>query len=228
MAEDRPFGRHGLVATSSGRWVFRGRGGAIEVDSNVTIAGTQGEHCDCVHASPGDSILVAVMLPGSLDESEPAPFTEQVVQWDLTRPLRLAMARDTNDEFESCLFEVFEMFARHTGGRQARPHGRLRMERVKRFIERHAFEDLSLAAIGSCVNMSAFALLRQFKAHTGSTPHEFLMALRVERARELLARDPRMIGEVSAAVGFRDQRYFARWFRKETGMTPSAFRERYA
>ncbi|MGA9018741.1 MAG: AraC family transcriptional regulator [Candidatus Cybelea sp.] len=228
MADDRPFGLHGLIATTAGQWVFRGRRGVIDIDSKITVAGTQGEHCGCRHAVPGNSILIAVMFPGSLDENEPPPFSEQVVEWDLARPLRLAMARNVDDDFESCLFEVFDLFARHTGGRGARPHGRLRMERVRRFIEKHAFETISLATIASCVNMSAFALLRQFKAHTGITPHEYLTSLRFERARKLLAGDTRMIAEIGADVGFRDQRYFSRWFRKEAGMTPRAFRKRYA
>ncbi len=122
MADDRPFGLHGLIATTAGQWVFRGRRGVIDIDSKITVAGTQGEHCGCRHAVPGNSILIAVMFPGSLDENEPPPFSEQVVEWDLARPLRLAMARNVDDDFESCLFEVFDLFARHTGGRGARPH----------------------------------------------------------------------------------------------------------
>ena len=35
MADDRPFGLHGLIATTAGQWVFRGRRGVIDIDSKL-------------------------------------------------------------------------------------------------------------------------------------------------------------------------------------------------
>ena len=72
--------------------------------------------------------------------------------------------------------------------------------------------------------MSPFSLLRQFKSHAGVTPHDYIMNLRLNRAKNLLSNEGMAINEISRAVGFRDQRYFSRWFSKSTGVSPSAYR----
>ena len=66
-----------------------------------------------------------------------------------------------------------------------------------------------------------------FKEATGETIHRYITAYRLERAKDLLS-DPRQpkVTEVAARAGFADANYFARAFRKETGLSPSEFRDR--
>lgn len=73
-----------------------------------------------------------------------------------------------------------------------------------------------------CLSKSRFSHL--FREVTGRSPHEFILSLRMEKAKELLTTDM-SIKEVAAAVGFEDQNYFSRMFRKYTGAAPSAGRE---
>jgi AraC-like DNA-binding protein len=70
--------------------------------------------------------------------------------------------------------------------------------------------------------MSRFHLARGFAREFGLPPHAYQIALRVERARALLARGLRAV-DVAAAVGFADQSHFARHFTRAVGVTPGRY-----
>ena len=76
---------------------------------------------------------------------------------------------------------------------------------------------------------SRYHFFRLYRAATGTTPHERLMALRVERAQSLLASRPHVtVAAVAAACGFTDQSHMARRFRRVTGLTPTRWRKQHA
>jgi len=68
-------------------------------------------------------------------------------------------------------------------------------------------------------------LNRLIKRHTGLTLGQHRAQRRLAEAKRLLAEGVQ-VGEVAAAVGLPDQSYFARWFRRQTGVTPSALQRR--
>ena len=80
-----------------------------------------------------------------------------------------------------------------------------------------------LDAAAAHVNPYHFA--RLFKAGTRLPPHQYVIARRVERAKELLrGRDRPPLAEVATEVGFSDQSHFTRHFRRLVGVTPRRFR----
>jgi transcriptional regulator GlxA family with amidase domain len=70
-------------------------------------------------------------------------------------------------------------------------------------------------------------LARRFKAATGFTPIEYLQHTRVEAARRLLERTDNSIPSVMIDCGYNDLKAFRQVFRKATGMTPTAYREKF-
>lgn len=66
--------------------------------------------------------------------------------------------------------------------------------------------------------------LRAFKTSTGEPPHRWLLARRVDRAKELLAGSDLELSEIAALCGFSDQSHLSRMFRRLTGNTPGAWR----
>lgn len=67
---------------------------------------------------------------------------------------------------------------------------------------------------------------RAFAHHTGLSPHQYFLEIRLARARDLLAQTTLTTKEIAERVGFEDAQYFCRLFRKKIGQTPGLWRER--
>ncbi|MGH9970892.1 MAG: helix-turn-helix domain-containing protein [Pyrinomonadaceae bacterium] len=99
-----------------------------------------------------------------------------------------------------------------------------KLRHVIDFIGDNYGRDLSLAELSTVAGMSTFHFAREFKRTTGTTPHQYLMKFRVDRAKELLARSEMPLIEVGLQSGFSHQSHFTRLFRKLTGTTPNSYR----
>lgn len=100
---------------------------------------------------------------------------------------------------------------------------RAQIERAIDFMESNLSEPLTLADLAEASGLSPTHFARRFKAATGVPPHQYLMAMRVERAkRMLLKREP--IVEIALACGFSHQEHFTRIFHRFVGSTPARFR----
>lgn len=101
------------------------------------------------------------------------------------------------------------------------------LERARRWLEDHLHEPYSLAATARAAATSERSLLRHFKASFGQTPLALLHALRVTRARMLLETSYLSTEAIAERCGWHDAAMFRTVFRRGTGMTPGAYRERY-
>lgn len=99
-----------------------------------------------------------------------------------------------------------------------------RLRRAIEFMHDNCARELSLAETADAAYLSEFHFARLFKKITSTTPHTYLAALRIERARKLLAETDLAITEVGARVGYNSQSHFTKIFRAATGLTPHAFR----
>lgn len=109
--------------------------------------------------------------------------------------------------------------------REPAPLATWRLKRVLALVEARLGDDPSLAEMAAAAGVSAYHFLRAFRASTGQTPHAWLAARRVERARALLARYPaRPIAEIALDTGFCSQAHMTATFRRLIGITPGAVR----
>jgi AraC-like DNA-binding protein len=99
-----------------------------------------------------------------------------------------------------------------------------KLRRATQFIEAHIDQPIRLEAVAAAVDVSPFHFHRQFKRSTGSTPHQYIVQLRMERAKALLCESELPLVEVAARVGFADQSHFSSIFRRMTSMTPRRYR----
>lgn len=100
---------------------------------------------------------------------------------------------------------------------------------VSAFLESVFAEDRTPGGIASYAEEAGISenyLSRLVKKATGRSIGSWIDIVRISRAKRLLAGSDTAVIDVAAAVGLEDQSYFARLFKKETGMTPSAFRKR--
>lgn len=100
-----------------------------------------------------------------------------------------------------------------------------KLRRVEEYINAHLEADLSLAEIAEIADLSQFHFARAFRKSTGLTPQQYLMRQRIERAKEMLAKDDLPIVEISLRAGFKNQSHFTTLFRKFTKLTPKTWRE---
>jgi len=67
-------------------------------------------------------------------------------------------------------------------------------------------------------------LLKIFRTHTGLTPYQYFLQLRIHRAKELLADPALSIKAISSMMNFENQYYFSRLFKRKTGLSPSEWK----
>ena len=97
---------------------------------------------------------------------------------------------------------------------------------LRRVIERmrNLDTDLSLQVLARESGYSRVHFLRMFRAATGYTPHNYLLKLRVDRARELLASPTLSLTDIALECGFSSHSHLSRMFRQLLGATPSEYR----
>jgi AraC family transcriptional regulator len=98
------------------------------------------------------------------------------------------------------------------------------VRKVTDYMRAHLDEPIGLDLLAGLVGLSRFHFCTAFRQATGRTPHEHLVGLRIERARQLLSHPELKITDVALAVGYETPSSFAASFRKLTGITPTAFR----
>jgi two-component system response regulator YesN len=86
--------------------------------------------------------------------------------------------------------------------------------------------DISLQMVADHVGMSASHLSRVFSQEEGQTYVEYLTALRIDRAQELLATTNLRAYQIAESVGYNDPHYFSAVFKRITDLSPSDYRER--
>ena len=87
---------------------------------------------------------------------------------------------------------------------------------------------VSVREMAEMMNVSESTLAKHFKRETGMSIGDYREQLMMGRARQLLALGKLSVGEIAEELGYCDQFYFSRYFKGRNGMTPSAYKQRYA
>lgn len=96
--------------------------------------------------------------------------------------------------------------------------------RVAAFVNENMSELISIDELACELNMSKFHFLREFKKSFGKTPYNYIMEVKLDRARDLLADSGLGLAEIAARLGFADQSHFSRHFKRRYGAAPGAYR----
>ncbi len=87
-------------------------------------------------------------------------------------------------------------------------------------------DDLDLEKLADSLNVSYTWFRRMFTQHTGLSPHQYRLQLRIARARTLLADTQLSVKEVAFRCGFESEQYFSRLFKQKTTLTATQWRDR--
>lgn len=97
---------------------------------------------------------------------------------------------------------------------------------IKKYIQVHYAEDLSLDKLGELVHLHPVYLSRLFKDQAGERLSNYILKVRLNRGAELLADSSLRVNEICQMVGYQKTHYFIQVFKKQFGETPQQYRQR--
>jgi AraC family transcriptional regulator len=119
----------------------------------------------------------------------------------------------------------------HTyGGMRARSEAKMgtlaywQERRAKELLAANLAGNVTLADLAKACELSIRHFTRAFRGSTGMSPHAWLLDLRMEKAKHLLASSRRMLADIALDCGFADQSHLTRAFQRSVGLTPGAWR----
>lgn len=98
------------------------------------------------------------------------------------------------------------------------------VRRVTEYVDSRLHEQLNLETLASVAGVGVWTFTRRFRGSFGRTPHAYIIARRIDRARRLLAQGCLPIKEIAPACGFADQAHMTRVFQTHLRTTPAALR----
>ena len=100
----------------------------------------------------------------------------------------------------------------------------MQIEQAVARISESLHKKLSLDEIADSTGLSYAQFIRRFKQYVGATPSDYVAALRLQKAKQLLLETAFSIRQIAYACGFENEYYFSNFFKKHTQVSPSAFR----
>jgi len=92
------------------------------------------------------------------------------------------------------------------------------------YLDEHYAENVSVSRLAALANYSEVQFRRLFRELTQQSPSEYVMNIRLNKAKTLLATTDKRITDIAQETGFYDHAHFIRSFRAATGLTPAVFR----
>jgi AraC family transcriptional regulator len=109
-------------------------------------------------------------------------------------------------------------------GKQTQRLTHRQMQRIREFVEANIETDIRLEMMAGICGRSTEYFVRVFKATAGVSPYQYVLNLRIERAKVLLSVEGASIADVALQCGFSHQEHLTRMFRRFTGVTPGRYR----
>ncbi|NJL60892.1 MAG: helix-turn-helix transcriptional regulator [Methylacidiphilales bacterium] len=172
-----------------------------------------------------------------LDDNEIELIAQVAITDSLIKHIMLALKADIESEYsmgniyaESLAATLTVHLLKHYSARklhlQSDTEGlsSYRLRQAIEYIQAHLEENIKLSEIATAVGMSQYYFIRFFKQSMGMTPYNYVIAERLERAKQMLQRQDMSLGEISSRCGFSDQSHLTRYFKRKFGITPQAMR----
>lgn len=221
---------HSLVFTDIGEWQYHASEKPSTITGDIVVTGIGQRHYSCAHPRNVSNECFIVAIEDAAFDGDAAVFASPTIPLSPEmRALRRAIinavrAPADGEQIESLAFSLYEIAARISTRSTRVPPADVRMTYAKKVLRDRCSERFSIAEIAQALDLSRFTFTRRFLAAAGVTPHQFVMQLRIERAKEALTRTNRSIEDIGLANGFGSIAHFSHAFRAVVGATPTAYR----
>ena len=183
----------------------------------------------------GDEVAAIILFGQMLDDSPREEQWERVRKacaWpsdmDSLHQAFLHLRRISAEQMEACMAVARACVS------EVRLHGLRASDsrddalRLRLYIEAHYADALDTDALADALHVGKTKLYAVCRRRFRMTPMQMVTHARIEAAQELLLATRESVKSISQTVGFSDQNYFAKVFRKETGLSPTEYRSRNA
>ena len=99
------------------------------------------------------------------------------------------------------------------------------MEHAVHFFHENFSADIDISDYAASLHMSTCWFIRSFKQYVGIPPLQYLTSIRINKAKELLESTDCPVSEIGSIIGYENPLYFSRIFKKQTGLSPAAYRK---
>lgn len=99
---------------------------------------------------------------------------------------------------------------------------------AQQYIEQHYSEKFTIEQLAKLTHLSQRTFQRRFKEATHFPVHAYIQKIRIEAAKRLLESPGHSVNEIIFETGYQDPKAFRMVFKKETGVSPSTYRDKYA
>jgi len=177
-------------------------------------------------AEPADTIWIA--FEGAIDEKafqKAASVSSEELCQEAERLWLLSRRKSgvNGSELDGATRKLFGAFCGMLG-EGAKGEAQPVAERAASMLNARFREGVQMPELAESLGVSEGHFFRVFKARYGQTPVEYLMAIRMEEAAQLLVNTEAPVSEIAELCGYKDQFYFSRVFSKRFGRSPSAYR----
>lgn len=100
-------------------------------------------------------------------------------------------------------------------------------ERVSHYIQEYYYQSLTIVSLAEQNNVNRNRLSYVFRRHAGMGPAQYLLKYRINMAQEMLFTSDAPVQQIAETVGFADPFYFSRVFKKQIGIAPTEYREKF-
>lgn len=132
----------------------------------------------------------------------------------------LSLYEGNNTEIMSILYHIFHILL------SSEKHCVTLEPAIKFIEENYGNSDITVAYIADICNISEVYLNKLFNKHYGMSPKQFIIDIRINKAKQLLSEGKYKINAVAEMTGFSNQYHFCRMFKDKTGLTPSEYMKR--
>ena len=201
------------------------------------IKGTSGE-IDCFYVDFKDNrLFLSLILKEQKNLSaasnflkdrlnEVVEYCEQLIDFKVSiKPISdCARILDIKNAFDN---GKFADITTNTNEKTDKMSSETTIQKAKKFIIDNLQKDLTLEEIAGQVFLNPIYFSRFFKQQTGENFTDYLISVRMQRAKELLLDSELKVYEISHMVGYFDNKHFGKLFKEESGLTPTEYRQKH-
>lgn len=185
-------------------------------NSQILWAHFSGDACDVLTSFPSD-------MPVVLSVNDRKQFELVFDKMIAAYHQRLIIGEQLCDSYMPVLLALITQPS-ITAGQDKANHTDERMEKVLSKMHREFNKPIDIQEYASICHLSKDRFIRTFKAYTGFPPYHYQLKIRIERAVDMLENTAYTIAQCGEIVGFSDNAYFCRIFKKITGHPPSFYK----